>query len=120
MSNTLYDKYGFDVIGEIVHDFYGRVLKSDIASPYFIGIDMERLVHHQTQFLCYLMGGPVNYNRDDLKKMHARLNITEEAFDEVADLLEETLEDHDMSDEECGIVMEAIHSRREQIVKEEV
>ena len=113
---TLYDKYGFEIISEIVHDFYGRVLKSSITAPYFLGIDMDRLINHQTQFLCYLMGGPVNYSNDDLAKMHTRLNITEEAFDEISDLLEETMEDHDMLDEECAFVIKAIQSRRDIII----
>ena len=117
-KQTLYEKYGFEVISEIVHDFYGRVLKSSVTAPYFVGIDMERLINHQTQFLCYLMGGPVNYSDDELHKMHDRLKISEDAFDEVADLLEETMEDHDMLDDECDFVMTAIQSRRGIIIED--
>lgn len=117
MSQTIYDKYGFETISQVVHDFYGRVLKSAITAPYFVGTDMQKLINHQTQFLCFLFGGPIQYEGGELSKMHQRLDITNEAFSEIADLLEETMEDHDFMEADCELAMNAIFEHKSVIVK---
>ena len=116
MGTNIYDKYGFTAINNIVHDFYGRVLQSDITAPYFVGIDMQRVINHQTQFLCSLVGGPVQYQGHELERMHNKLAITDDAFDEIVDLLDETLEDHDLTDGERTLIIDLINQHRDQIV----
>ena len=77
MKETLYDKYGgFSAIATIVHDFYDRVVASDVLAGYFEDVDMERLISHQTQFLCKVLGGPDNYTGRSLKAAHRNLNIS--------------------------------------------
>ena len=118
MSQTIYDKYGFDAISTIVHDFYSRVLKCDVTAPYFKGYNMERIIKHQTEFLCMLLGGPAKYKGRELEMAHRNLAISEEAFDEVADLLDETLEDHGLTDDEREAVIGAVGATRGVIVRE--
>ena len=116
MTQSIYDKYGFEAISKIVHDFYGRVLKSDITAPYFEGHDMQRIIQHQTQFLCMLLGGPATYKGKELEMAHRNLSITPDAFGEVAELLDETLEDHGLTDEEREFVTNKVASTRPVIV----
>ena len=117
MSETIYDKYGFEAISTIVHDFYGRVLKSDVTAPYFRGYNMERIIKHQTEFMCTLLGGPAKYKGRELEMAHRKLDISDEAFDEVAELLDETLEDHGLTDEERERVIGAVAATRGAIVR---
>ncbi|MGH2395974.1 MAG: group I truncated hemoglobin [bacterium] len=94
MEQSLYDKYGgFSAVSKIVHEFYRRILESDLLAPYFRNADMQRLMDHQIRFFSTLLGGPVTYDDEQLDRIHRRLNITEAAFDEVLDLLAEVLED---------------------------
>lgn len=65
--------------------------ESDILGPYFDDVDMPQLIDHQTKFFASLMGGPASYSDETLQRVHARLHITEEVFDEMAQLLRETL-----------------------------
>ena len=116
MAQSLYEKYGFEVISDVVHDFYGRVLKSKIAAPYFEGYNVPRIIHHQTQFLCSLLGGPNQYEGRDLATAHAALQITEEVFGEVADLLDETLEDHGVPDDERALILAKVAAAKTQVV----
>ncbi|MGB1275303.1 MAG: group I truncated hemoglobin [Nannocystaceae bacterium] len=116
MSESIYEKYGFGAISKVVHDFYGRVLKSPITAPYFANYNVERIINHQTQFLCSLVGGPATYEGRELKLAHRNLKITNEAFDEVGELLDETLEDHGLLDGEREQIMTAVHNARDLIV----
>lgn len=117
MSDSLFNKYGgFATVGNIVHSFYEKILDSDSLLHYFKGIDMERLIRHQTDFLCLIMGGPVNYSGRDLRQAHRKLNITEEDFELAADLLEETLEEADVTDEDIETIMKVIRSTKPDIV----
>lgn len=117
MSETLYDKYGgFSTIADVVHSFYEKVLDTDSLLHYFQGIDMERLARHQTDFLTMVFGGPVNYSNDALRESHRRLNIPKEDFETIADLLEETLEEADVEDDDIETVMGVIRNAEQLIV----
>jgi hemoglobin len=117
MSDSLYDKYGgFTVIADIVHAFYDKILDAEELDPYFQGIDMDRLARHQTDFLCHVLGGPVEYEGRALYDAHAPLNITDEHFYLVAGLLEETLEEAGMEDDDIRSVIGVVVNVKDQIV----
>ena len=60
MARSLFDKYGgFASVSKVVMTFYTKVLDSDVIGDYFDGIDMRRLIDHQTKFIATIMGGPV-------------------------------------------------------------
>lgn len=114
---SLYDKYGgFSTVSAIVHDFYERVLESALLAPYFEVVDLARLVSHQTKFFCKVLGGPDNYDGRALAAAHRHMGITAEAFDEVATILSETLEDAGMESEDVAGVMGVVGSVRDQVV----
>lgn len=92
MSVSLFQKYGgFAAISKIVMSFYDRAIESDVIGGYFEGVDMRRLVDHQTKFISTIMGGPASFSDDALRQAHAHLGIDRAAFDEMTDLLEATL-----------------------------
>ena len=48
---TMFEKYGgFAKVSRIVSSFYDKALDSPILAPYFTGVDMRRLIDHQTKF----------------------------------------------------------------------
>jgi hemoglobin len=117
MNRTVFERYGgFSSVSRVVTGFYDRVLDSAITSPYFDGVDMRRLIDHQTRFVATLMGGPASYTDDHLARVHARLGITERAFLEAVTLLKETLEDLDYEDEDIHLVVDEMMSRKHVIV----
>lgn len=117
MEQNLYDKYGgFSTVSKIVHEFYRRVLESGLLAPYFENADMRRLMDHQIQFFSTLLGGPATYDGDQLDNVHKRLNISEAAFDEVLDLLEEVLEDAGVADVDVVTILGALAEYRSKIV----
>jgi len=118
MEKNLFEKYGgFSTVSRIVMQFYDKALDSDILADYFEDIEMERLIDHQTKFVASLMGGPASYTDDMLKQLHAHLDIDDEAFDEMAALFRETLEEAGLDPEDVALVAGEIVKRRPVIVK---
>ena len=118
MSPTMFEKYGgFAKVSRIVSSFYDRALESPILAEYFEGVDMRRLIDHQTKFIASVMGGPASYTDEHLERVHAHLAITEPAFFEAMDLLRETLEDFDFKEEDIREVEKQMVKRKNHIVK---
>ena len=114
---TLYDKYsGFATVNKLVHAFYGKIAESENLAPYFEGIDIQKLMDHQTKFFSGILGGPVEYTGRQLKGVHAKMGITEDAFSEVAELLEETLEDMSIEDADIETILEIVGGLKSDIV----
>ncbi len=117
MAQTLYERYGgFGAVHHIVMRFYDHVLDSDILADYFEDVDMRRLIDHQTKFVASLMGGPASYTDDTLRQLHANLAITGTAFNEMAAIFQQTLEESGMAEEDVEIVVRQITERRPLIV----
>jgi hemoglobin len=116
-TETMFERYGgFAKVSRIVSSFYDRVLDSPLLAPYFHGIEMRRLIDHQTKFMVSVMGGPASYTDEHLSRVHAHLGIDDAAFNEVAALLRETLEDHDYDEGDIAVVIGEIVRRRPLIV----
>jgi hemoglobin len=117
MKRTMFERYGgFAVVHKVVLAFYDRVLDSDVLAGYFDGVDMRRLVDHQTKFISQVMGGPVTYTNEVLQQLHATLQITDAAFDEMIRLMGETLEDFDFEADDVAAVVADLRSRKPFIV----
>lgn len=114
---TMFERYGgFGNVSKIVMAFYDKVLDSDIAGPYFENSDVRSLIDHQTKFIAQVMGGPVSYTNEKLLSVHAKHQITREAFDEVTALMRDTLEDFELDDSDVKEIIYNINSRMPYIV----
>ena len=119
MAETLFKRYGgFATISQIVSDFYGRILDDDLLRGYFVGVDMARQIDHQTKFIAYLMGGPASFTDEHIARVHAHLGIDEASFDELALVLRETLEDHNMDETDVGMVVGEFARRKRLVITE--
>lgn len=114
---SVYDRYGgFAGVHRVVADFYDRILDSDRLAPFFEGIDLTRLVDHQTQFVTSLLGGPATIPDARLRAAHAAHAIDDADFDEMARIFAETLADHDFDARDIAAVLSAVETRRGLIV----
>lgn len=117
MKATMFDRYGgFGTVHRVVLAFYDKMLDSDIVGPYFDDVDMAALVDHQTKFISQVMGGPASYTNEVLEQVHRNIGVTDEAFDEMAGILQQTLEEFDFKEEDVRSVIADINSRRSYIV----
>lgn len=65
---------------EILQDFYGRVYKDELLSPYFHGITMQRSIEKVYSFFQQLMTGQKCYFGDRPKNAHHWMVISDETF----------------------------------------
>jgi hemoglobin len=114
---TLYDKYGgYSTVSKLVIAFYKKVVASESLAPYFVDVNLEQLIDHQNKFISDILGGPVKYTGAHLKGSHARLNITDEAFSEIAKLLAETLEDMGVESTDIETILGIVAGTKPDIV----
>lgn len=118
MADTLFDKYGgFNSVRYVVADFYKRAQLSPVIGKYFKGYKISRLVDHQTKFLVSIMGGPIAYSSEDLLGKHDGLGVTNEAFDEMARILQETLNEYGFDFDDIKLMLRELEVRRPLIVQ---
>jgi len=118
---SLFDRIGgFAQVRKIVSAFYTKVLDSDRLAPYFEHTDLRRLIDHQTKFISQVLGGPASYGLEHLARAHAPLQILPDHFEEVADLLRETLEDFDLDPADVERLDHQVRSLRPHIVAAEM
>ncbi|MCB1491352.1 MAG: group 1 truncated hemoglobin [Rhodobiaceae bacterium] len=116
-EQTLFEKYGgFSNISKIVLSFYDTLLDSDEIGPFFDDVDMSRMVDHQTKFIASLLGGPAAYTDTQLRQLHARLDIQNAHFDELAVVLADTLRDHGIEEPDVQAVVAEFEKRRTLVV----
>lgn len=117
MAATMFERYGgFATVSKLVLAFYDRVLESDILADFFAGVEMRRLVDHQTKFISSLMGGPASYTNESLKQVHAHLGIGKKAFEEMILTLTETLEDFELDEQDIESIILEMRAREPFIV----
>ena len=114
---ALYDRFGgLEAVVRLVFAFYDRVLRSRRLAPYFARANMPWLIDHQVKLLASIMGGPEGYTNAQLGQVHAKLGIDDRAFEEMTSLLEQTLREFNLSEEEVALIMSDVRGRRPYIV----
>lgn len=121
MDIPLYDRVGGDKAMEIAVDlFYRKVLMDKIVSHFFEDADMESQRLKQKSFLAMAFGGPYQYSHSDLRAVHKPLvekfSLTDEHFDQVCAIFQETLQELNISEKEIQGMMEIIESTRDDIL----
>lgn len=92
------------------------MLRPQLAA-YFDGVDMEHLVEHTVKYIAYVMGKPAEiYTGRDMYTAHAKYHIHGIHFDEVADVLKDTLTRAGVDKTDIGIIMRRVEDLREMII----
>ena len=115
---TLFDKYGgVPTIAKLVRAFHKEIMLRPHLAAYFDGIDLENLAEHTVKYIAYVMGKPAEiYTGRDMYTAHAKYHIHGMHFDEVADVLKDTLTLAGVSKPDIQTVMKRVEGLREMIV----
>ncbi|MBO0829492.1 MAG: group 1 truncated hemoglobin [Streptosporangiales bacterium] len=115
-----YDRVGgAPAIRAVVNRFYELVLGDDRLAPFFAGIDMSRLKRHQAQLISQVMGGPVDYEGQELRAAHADLGIRPSDFAAVVEHLVKALEEAGAPPDVVSHVVDALAASQSDVVTAE-
>lgn len=122
-TQTLYEQLGGQpAVDAAVKGFYDKVLADERVNGFFEGVDMDRQIRMQTEFLTFAFGGPNNYQGKDLKAAHAHLvakGLNDTHFDVIVEHLGATLKELGVSDELIGQAAGVANSVRGPILGKE-
>ena len=118
MSGSLFNKYGgVETLTPVVKEFYKRIMATPNLARYFISTDMEVLIRDQVQFIAVVMGKPAAfYEGMDMEAAHQNFNIYDRSFEDVIDVLEETLRDFEVEELDIVEIIDKAKSLKKQIV----
>jgi truncated hemoglobin YjbI len=116
----LYQKIGSEQkVLEIVRDFYGRMSRDILVGFFFDGRDVEKIAAGQTTFLLRAMGARPSYEGKPPAQAHDELPpILSGHFNRRLRILQDTLRDHGLNEEEQHVWMAFENAFREGIVRE--
>ena len=119
-SATLFDKYGgVQIVVKLVRDFQAEVLHRPHLSHYFQGLDLARITEHSILYLSFALGKPAKvYMTREMHDLHSKFHIQGLHFDEISDVLKDTLLADGVSKADVEIVMTHIDTVRDVIVYE--
>ncbi|HAZ47007.1 MAG TPA: group 1 truncated hemoglobin [Cyanobacteria bacterium UBA11369] len=107
---------GQEAIGQIVDDFYQRVLADDTVNHFFAHTDMQKQRRHQTAFITYALGGANQYSGRSMEKAHAGMNLQPEHFDAIAKHLSEAMAASGVSPEDIDGAISKVETLREAVL----
>ncbi len=118
-SKTPYEKYGgFSTVSRVVMRLYDKLLDDDDVGPFFDDVDMPKLIDHQTKFVSSLMGGPASFSDTHIANAHRNLTIHNVHFDRLKELIQETLDEFSVEQEDTEAVLAAFEARRDLLVED--
>ncbi|PWI56898.1 group I truncated hemoglobin [Sulfoacidibacillus thermotolerans] len=114
---SLYDRLGGqEGIIKVVDQFYDYVLADGRVNHFFRKTDMKRQRLHQSLFISFATGGPNHYTGQSMRKAHEGMNLTDEHFDTIVELLARALRDFHVAETEIVEVANTIEPLRKDIV----
>jgi len=115
---TLFDKYGgVPTIAKLVRSFHKEIMLRPHLAAYFDGIDLEHLAEHTVKYIAYVMGKPAEiYTGRDMYTAHAKHHIHGIHFDEVTDVLKDTLTHAGVAKADIDTIMNRVECLREMII----
>lgn len=119
MSVTIYQKYGgHDFFKDCIYSLYLDMFDHPEISYHFIGVDIEILANHQTQFLIRAIGGPDIYKGRPIRDVHRHLDITHFQFNEIAKAFRKVFLDKGVDPHDVNYIMNFIAGHQSDIVTE--
>jgi hemoglobin len=109
----LYERLGKEpAIDAVVDEFYKRVLIDSLVSPFFTHVNIKTQSTKQKQFFNHVLGGK-NYYGKSMRRAHKGMGITDEHFDRIVQLLDETMRSVGVKEKDIEEVLEIVETTRD-------
>lgn len=118
---TLFEKYGgWDFYHRCIYDLYLDMFDRPEISYHFIGVDIETLSKHQTQFLVRAIGGPQVYEGRPIVEVHREKEISLFQFKEIAQAFREVFIKNGVTKKDADTIMKFVASFEAQVVTRKI
>lgn len=108
-GDTTYERLGGrEGVRAVVDGFFDRMLADDLLGALFADAEDERLRELVTDFLCASAGAPVTYEGPPVRQAHLDVPLEERHVERAVELLEASLEEHDVPAAEADAVVHAV------------
>lgn len=104
------------MIASIVDQFYKKVLVDDRVKDFFAQTDMNKQRKHQTNFICFALGGPKQYTGRAMRVAHANMGLEDMHFDAIVELLGQTLAENGVTQEDIKAIADKIEGLRDDVL----
>jgi len=118
-GGTLYERIGGDrVIGELVDEFYTRVLGDAELRPFFENTSVPKLIEMQREFFSAALDGPVQYSGLELSWAHSGRGIERKHFALYVEHLVQTLQGQGLLPEDIEEIIHRISLYADDVIGE--
>lgn len=113
---TLFEQVGGEqAIGELIQDFYDRVMADPELKPFFKNTSMDKLRRMQREFFSAALDGPITYTGRPLNYVHHGRGITKHHLALYVGHLIDTLRVHKIDDQNIQDIISRINTYAEEI-----
>ena len=115
-TQTLFERVGGEqVIGELIHEFYDRIIADPELKPFFRKASIDKLRRMQLEFFSAALDGPISYTGKPLSHVHHGRGITMHHFALYVAHLLDTLRDLKISDQDVQEIIGRINTYADEI-----
>ena len=107
---------GGTAVKAVVDRFYELILADGRLVGFFDGADMPSLKRHQVLLISQVLGGPANYDGQDLREAHAHLDISLDDYLNVVSHLVQAMVENRVPPEIIERVGEALAETQRDVV----
>jgi len=107
---------GSPAVSQVVNRFYELVLADEQLVGFFSDVDMARLKRHQVLLISQVLGGPAQYDGEDLQQAHADLDISRDDFGRVVEHLVRALREAEVPGDIIDSVTDVLGGAESDIV----
>ena len=116
-AGSLYQRLGGEpVVAKVVEAAVGRVARDPRVNQSFHNVNLRRVNRGIVEQICMLTGGGCRYTGDDMKKVHAGLDITEQAFNALVAALRDELDRNGVGEREKNELLRILAPMKRDIV----
>jgi hemoglobin len=117
---ALYDDLGgAPAIAAALDNFYPKVLADPKLSPFFAGVNIDKLKIRVSSFFAMATGGPNTYAGRGMPEAHAKLlasGLNDDVFDSFVGLFEGALRELGVLESNVAQVMALLHGARNDVL----
>ena len=115
-QQTLFERVGGEqVINDLIHDFYDRVLADLELKPFFKDVSVDKLRRMQREFFSAALDGPISYTGRPLSHVHHGRGITKHHLALYIGHLIDVLQGRGINDQEVQEIIGRINTYAEEI-----